>query len=137
MTIDFHDIPFGFYIMLSIIFWVILEIVYVLLKSDLVEEIESEDKYQISVYTHDDSSRQLTSHPKYLLCYIFYLTLIVYGSIFSFFTDPFPLKMVHYFAYATLLFVTACVILDCKKRFSPWFEKYKQCRDGISSWFTT
>lgn len=56
MTIDFHDIPFGFYIMLSIIFWVILEIVYVLLKSDLVEEIESEDEYQISVYTQDDSS---------------------------------------------------------------------------------
>ena len=51
MTIDFHDIPFEFYIMLSIIFWVILEILYVLLKSDLVEEIESEDKYQISVYT--------------------------------------------------------------------------------------
>jgi len=26
MMIDFHDIPFEFYIMLSIIFWVILEI---------------------------------------------------------------------------------------------------------------
>ena len=79
MTIDFHDIPFEFYIMLSIIFWVILEIVYVLLKSDLVEEVHSEDKYQISVYTHDESPRELTSHPKYLLCYIFYLSLIVFG----------------------------------------------------------
>ncbi|MGA9154740.1 MAG: hypothetical protein WBZ36_29505 [Candidatus Nitrosopolaris sp.] len=123
MTIDFHDIPFGFYIMLSIIFWVILEIVYVLLKSDLVEEIESEDKYQINVYTHDDSSRQLTSHLKYLLCYIFYLSLIVFGSIFSFFTDPFPLKMVHYFADVILLFVTACVIWDSKNRLSHWCEK--------------
>jgi hypothetical protein len=126
MTIDFHDIPFEFYIMLSIIFWVILEILYVLLKSDLVEEIESEDKYQINVYTHDDSSQQLTSHPKYLLCYIFYLSLIVFGRIFSFFTDPFPLKMVHIFAYATLLFVTACVIWDSKNRLSRWFEKYKK-----------
>lgn len=120
MTINFHDIPFGFYIMLSIIFLVILEIVYVLLKSDLVEEIESEDKYQISVCTHEDSSRQLTSHPKYLLCYIFYLSLIVFGNIFSFFTDPFPLKMVHFFAYAILLFVTACVIWDSKNRLSYW-----------------
>ena len=126
MTIDFHDIPFEFYIMLSIIFWVILEILYVLLKSDLVEEIESEDKYQINVYTHDDSSQQLTSHPKYLLCYIFYLSLIGFGSIFSFFTDPFPLKMVHIFAYAILLFVTACVIWDSKNRLSRWFEKYKK-----------
>jgi hypothetical protein len=126
MTIDLHDIPFGFYIMLSIIFWVILQIVYVLLKSDLIEEIESEDRYQISVYTHDDSSRQLTSHPKYLLCYIFYLSLIVFGSIFSFFTDPFPLKMVHFFTNAILLFVTACVILDSKNRLSHWFEKYKK-----------
>jgi hypothetical protein len=126
MTIGFHDIPFEFYIMLSIIFWVILEILYVLLKSDLVEEIESEDKYQINVYTHDDSSQQLTSHPKYLLCYIFYVSLIVFGTIFSFFTDPFPLKMVHIFAYATLLFVTACVIWDSKNRLSRWFEKYKK-----------
>jgi hypothetical protein len=126
MTIDFHDIPFEFYIMLSIIFWVILEIVYVLLKSDLVEEIESEDKFQISVYTHDEFPRELTSHPKYLLCYIFYLSLIVFGSIFSFFTDQFPLKMVHIFAYATLLFVTACVIWDSKNRLSRWFEKYKK-----------
>ena len=112
--------------MLSIIFWVILEIVYVLLKSDLVEEIESEDKYQISVYTRDDSSRQLTSHPKYLLCYIFYLSLFVFGNIFSFFTDPFPLKMVHFFAYAILLFVVACVIWDSKNRLSHWFEKYRK-----------
>jgi hypothetical protein len=126
MTIDFHDIPFEFYIMLSIIFWVILEILYVLLRSDLVEEIESEDKYQINVYTHDDSSQQLTSHPKYLLCYIFYLSLIVFGRIFSFFTDPFPLKMVHIFAYATMLFVIACVIWDSKNRLSRWFEKYKK-----------
>jgi hypothetical protein len=126
MTIDFHNIPFEFYIMLSIIFWVILEILYVLLRSDLVEEVHSEDKYQISVNTHDESPRVLTSHPKYLLCYIFYLSLIVFGSIFSFFIDPFPLKMVHIFAYATLLFVTACVIWDSKNRLSRWFEKYKK-----------
>ena len=126
MTIDFHDIPFEFYIMLSIIFWVILEIVYVLLKSDLVEEVHSEDKYQISVYTHDESTRELTSHPKYLLCYIFYSSLIVFGSIFSYLTDPFPLKMVRFLAYATLLFVSACVIWDSKNRLSHWFEKYKK-----------
>ena len=130
MTIDFHDIPFEFYIMLSIIFWVILEIVYVLLKSDLVEEVHPEDKYQISVYTHDESPRELTSHPKYLLCYIFYLSLIVFGSIFSYLTDRFPLKMVRFLAYATLLFVTACVIWDSKNRLSHWFEKYKKHRIG-------
>ena len=112
------------------IFWVIVEIIYVLLKSDLVEEIESEDKFQINVYTHDESPRELTSHPKYLLCYIFYLSLIVFGSIFSYLTDPFPLKMVRFLAYATLLFVTACVIWDSKNRLSHWFEKYKKACMG-------
>lgn len=81
MTVDFHNVPFELYITLSIIFWVIVEIVYVLLKSDLLEEVGSEDKYQISIHTHDECSRRLTSHPTYLLSYIFYVSLIVLRNV--------------------------------------------------------
>jgi hypothetical protein len=59
IAVDFHDIPFEFYIILSIIFWVVVKIVYVLLKSDLVEEVESENKYQIS---SSNTSLYITSH---------------------------------------------------------------------------
>jgi hypothetical protein len=46
-----------------------------------------------------------------------------FGRIFSFLTDPFPLKMVHFFAYAILLFVAASVIFDSKNRLFYCFEK--------------
>src|SRR5215831_9333192 len=81
--------------------------------------------YQISVYTHHESSRELTSHPKYLLCYIFYLSIIVFGSESNCICLQihFHSKRSVFLAYATLLFVSACVIWDSKNRLSHWFEK--------------